>query len=725
MMRKAILMRTTAASLALLAACSGGSSTTGGPSSAVSSSQSVAGPASVGISARGPGLHRQPGGLPLRVPRTLDLSHVQPEHFAAALGNDPTRIFTYVRDEVAYEAYTGCLRGPRGTLLATAGNSVDRASLLASMLEHAGQKVRYARGTMPDIQARELVTSMWADRPHPTPPKDDGVSPPALKALADRVTAGVKRDYALIRDQLKSANVKIPRDAAPSVDALVREAQNHFWVQWFNNGKWLDLDPSFGDASPGRTYAPVAETFAALPEALFHRVEIRIRLEEYTGEQPASRVTLTYMAKAAELSGVDLMLSHQPEAWTGPATSLQDAMAAVFQDTGRVKAVLIVGEQSVMGEPFRQRPPSGAGIGSIGDLLGGAGTRHAVPVATAESIEFVFSGPDGRKETVVREVFDVVGPARRRLLRTLSAAEVSDRLSERSAIDVTTRICSLLLTTGRIAETHVLGIPPQGPADATDVRTAMRRMSLMFNVTSDGLTAELGESNQARVNFYFDSPRVTILDLSRTPSGDYRLALDLRRNTPRAVALEPQAQTVFFNRIGRGVVDGTLERALTDYAIALAPQGVAHLQMPMSTSALFELAAAQGVSVTALPAARSRLAADIPEDALARLDAETAAGYMAVAPERAVMVDGVPRYGWWRVDPRSGETTAVTDDGLHASEFFLVVIKRADGVRIVAVYYAGVFGNVLFQQFNAETYRGGMAALLSLLRAQGIDRNFR
>ncbi len=44
---------------------------------------------------------------------------------AAELNHDPAEIFQFMREQVAFESYTGSLRGARGTLWSGAGNSLD------------------------------------------------------------------------------------------------------------------------------------------------------------------------------------------------------------------------------------------------------------------------------------------------------------------------------------------------------------------------------------------------------------------------------------------------------------------------------------------------------------------------------------------------------------------------------------------------------------------------
>jgi hypothetical protein len=673
--------------------------------------------AAIEISKHGPGMRRQPPeSLKLPVPRTFDLKHVDPANFAAALGNDPDRIFNYLRDEIAYEVYTGSLRGPRGTLLAMSGNSVDRASLLASMLQHAGQRVRFAQGTLPEPQARELVSSMWAERSDPALAHVDVKPSQSLTKDLDVLFNGVKRDYTLIRDHLKEVNLKITPEPAPSLDSLVKETQNHYWIQWFKNGTWLDLDPSFADSSPGEEYATAERTFDVLSDDLFHQVEIRIRIEEYTGDQVSSRVILTRRVKAADLSAVDVLLSHQPENWQGPATSLPGAITSAIQNTGRVKPVLLSAEKDwTAGEPYYPKQPAKGGMGGVFNALSGRGTRHDVPIATAESIELDFIAPGGSKRTAVREIFDLVGKARRVKHSNLSAEEVSTATGE-NATDVINNIYGLFFTTGRIVAGHLSNVvrdEKQVEETAPDIDGFLRRVNITFAVTSDALLGRLGHTERAFILFYPDSPRVQISDLSDV-GGATRFSLDLRRLDMRAVAAGPHPEDVFFAQILRGVVEGTLERSLVDYLTESASGKTS--EVANSTSLVFERGQSEGVRTLLLTGDRSALDLKVGDDTDARVREDLSSGALVVAPERQIAMGKEPRFAWWRIDPLSGKTTAVTDQGLQGTEYTLVEDRNTHVVTVTTRTYVGA-GNFIRQTLVFRTPLAALSYISGVIRA--------
>ena len=663
------------------------------------------------VSQRGPGLNRRsPDALQLPVPRTFDLTHVDPVHFAAALGHDPVRLFEFVRDEIAYEAYRGVLRGPRGTLLARAGNSADRAGLLASLLKAAGQRVRFARGTLPEREARELVTSMWAV-------KDTTLTKPeardTLRATSATFARAAQRDYSLIRTLLKDAKLPSPV-AMPSLDSLVAEARSHYWVQWARDGRWEDLDPLFRETNPGRASTRAEEVLDDLPEAAFHRVLLRVTLEEYKDDVADSRPILTYEAKAADLSAVAVLLAHVPELWQGPAESVEAALSAAIQDTGRVKPVLAIGGQVVTGDAFLQKPRTG-GIGGIRTMLG-----RREPIASAYWVEFVLVAPDGTRQTVVREIFDRVGPARRKAGQRLDAGQIRSRAEARDAVDVTNTVYGLFFTTGGVDPQHLAEVADAQAAEGLDdIAAALRRTGVAFAAISDGLLSRMA-STRATIRFYPDAPRVSIAEMSGGAS--FRVALDLRRERVRAVAAGGTPETLFAATMLRGVVQGTLERVLLEHLIAetqkLGPAQVATL----STSALFDRAVAERIPILLLPRDRSRLDGTVPPDVVARLDEAAAAGHLAIAPQRTVSIGGAQRFAWWQVDPRSGETIAVTDEGLHQVTSEVTMVRSKDGkwVELSIVRYHGPPGGLgrlpPFRSYLRTTLRRGSGEFRDTIR---------
>lgn len=668
--------------------------------------------------------------LELPVPRTFELAHVAPEHFAVALGKDPKRIFAFVRDQIAYKVYAGYLRGPRGTLLALAGNSVDQAALLDSMLRHAGHRVRYVRGTLSESEAKKLVDSMWAERPRPAPAESELT--PEVEAALETLRTGVERDYNLIVEHLKRSGHAPDPEAGTHLDALIAEARSHYWVQWWKDGTWIDLDPSFGEASIGKAFAGTGAPFAAFPEELFHRVEIRVHLEEYTGEARSERVILRHSAKAAELTGIHLGLIHMPENWKGPALTLVDALSAAIMDTGRIKPVLIIEAEVDMGEPFRQTAPPQTGLGSITNLLAGAGTRQAVAVATAEWIEFDFIYPDGQRKKVAREIFDLLGQARRELGQGLTSIEVRERTEGESAFDLTLAVYHLLVTTGRVDAAHLPSGLDDGPTldlEDPDFLTALWQFSTAFITTSDALLSRLEWPQEATVILYPDSPRLVISEFA-TAAETARVSLDLRRTGVRAATRGRHPEYAFAAQMYHGVVEGTLERVLMELVTAVG-RANGDFGPVMSTSTLFEQVQAKGIPVVVLSDAHASLGADVPKDALARLRGELSGGYIAVVPQRALPIDGRPRLAWWRIDRRSGETTAVMDDGLHPTIVAYVQHQKRSATSTVTVRQTYVGGKVVSRThpysravYNKSYYasRGFAGGIRELNRDIGILR---
>jgi len=67
---------------------------------------------------------------------------------AAALDNDPRRIYQFVRNHFTYAPYYGALKGPLLTLKERSGNDFDQAAVLVELLRAAGFSANYQYGNM-------------------------------------------------------------------------------------------------------------------------------------------------------------------------------------------------------------------------------------------------------------------------------------------------------------------------------------------------------------------------------------------------------------------------------------------------------------------------------------------------------------------------------------------------------------------------------------------------
>lgn len=65
----------------------------------------------------------------------------------------------------------------------------------------------------------------------------------------------------------------------------------------------------------------------------------------------------------------------------------------------------------------------------------------------------------------------------------------------------------------------------------------------------------------------------------------------------------------------------------------------------------------------------------IPADALPLLQAELQAGNVLILPE--TMPTGVHEFGWWRINPTTGETLGINQSGMGAATVEYAVLLRS------------------------------------------------
>lgn len=161
---------------------------------------------------------------------------------------DPQPAFFFVRDKIAFEPYEGAQRGVTGTLMARAGNSLDKALLLRAMLDELKIKTRLVKGRLAPDDARRL-----------------------LEAFAG---AGTLQG-------------KVPKGMdsfAPGTDRrLVGAVSWHYWLEAYVNGDWVHLDPSFPRGVYGVAVARKEADFPELPPEATPTISLRVYAVDKAG----------------------------------------------------------------------------------------------------------------------------------------------------------------------------------------------------------------------------------------------------------------------------------------------------------------------------------------------------------------------------------------------------------------------------------------------------------
>ncbi len=611
------------------------------------------------------------------------------EKTADEMGNNPASLFAYVHGHVRTQIYSGVLRGARGTLMGRAGNAWDQALLLAAMLRHEGREVRFAHAHLaPEIAAR-IVDRMFTDAGQPRVPAGRPLQIPDSVQTGSRATlAQIQRDWQSAQaDLLKAldrADLSLG-DAATSEQTLESEAADHLFVEYHEGDRWIALDPVAASA-PGASVASDGESFPEVPDAFYHHVTIRVWIEERHGQTLQQQEVLRFPTTAAALSGAQVLLSHKFDhdiagGWRATPVLQIDGQAyaaRTFSDAG-----LIAGKANSKEDLISQAHQTVMQLGQVTDLFGDNKKPAATPSAgpqggfTAESLEVEFSDPAKHSDVVRRELIDRAGPVARANKTAASAPLTSIAVANGIPLQLA-GIYALAFATGPLnpalparrlssAEGVMGDLQPLKDArpaqngslsseDQERLARVLDKYPALLQASAESILAmsqHLAQSlriGDASTLFYEATPRLVIASFELTNG----LALDLRRNTVRALARKSSASDLVRANLARSVADAAIEGDV------LMPKG-----QPRRIAAIdiFDRARTEGIRLVAVRSGAPLTSVQTSDLARTRM-ASAGPGSVLIAPVRTPSASP-SHFAWWKLDPSTGEAISTLDTGLN------------------------------------------------------------
>jgi hypothetical protein len=624
-----------------------------------------------------------------------------PGYVVQQLGRDPQRIFEWVRDNTYWIPYHGALRGPVGVLMDRQGNSLDRAMLLATLLEKAGHTVRLARGELPRELARELVPSLVAQRAsaarmsrvHLDVAPDDQASIQAVAAQYHLDTADIERSLNSLTKQVSTLYADLharvaqhsqrlveavgkPKnvpDWTKRLEAAVEACRDHWWVQRHDGDAWDDLDLlSLEQAGKTALTSPNStSSLTGLDTSLHHDLVVRVIAEHTSAGVLKEDRILEHTVTPSDLIGDILVLQFWPSSWptelaADPNARLGFRSAALEQTewTALLMSKENVLARGTMAATGATRAVSGNPFGGLGRRIADGAKRDSeasVSQLTAVWIEYEFHAPGGSTTTVRRVVFDLLGPSRR-----AAGASSQVRLNDNERL---TRSLSLMMRTEmlplatELAPEFGVHVSAQSVLGHRELLHAIARPDLPLD---EAKTTEILEHMAPGVSalleiavgrFAAASPPMFVDRLNLLTRHQFPIALsdgihfvDAVDIVSNEMGVDLSEEDGFTARLNQGVLDTNIEAML---------HGI-----PSSTSNTADAFNTSHDWVTLLPSNRAEMEKlQISADVRRSISADLDSGHAVVVPRAHQRVNELDAVGWWRIDPVSGDTLGVGADG--------------------------------------------------------------
>ena len=635
---------------------------------------------------------------------------------------DPDAIVRFVREEIRFEPYAGLLRGAQGTLMSRAGNALDQAVLLATLLGDAGHDTRIGRARVTREQARRLLRELRAPSPETrgrsrrrsaSRAAARGASPAldASAAVAARAfrplqlpdpgweppsSDEVSRMAAAIAGALERDGVTLGDPAA--VERLETEAEDYFWVEHRagSGAPWRIEQPVFARESDAFSGMVASQSFSGgVPAELQHRVRVEAFIEQKVGrdlrvhsimapwERPAANLIGRVVTFANYPSGLEEEPSESTD-WkrvqerTDVYVPLLDGRpapgASAFDDDGMPFSLDVMGMDrfaarslfDTMGEKVERA------VGAL-DGLGRAPAENAPePMElTAQWVDFTVIAPGGAEVTERRMILDRLG-ADARTRRDLTA------LAPMTALRSLIAGQALVVVAGRMPDVwfeEELVRSLTAERDGADDATSFEPLFLAGRLFEDD------PGRAAEVVSYHAEPSLLLrgFALASEESDGALFFVDLLHNRRRTLRVtENGAVPAPLAAVRQGVWETFTE------ASALVGIGGGEL---LDTRTALGGAMREGARPVVLRAGSESTRRLASPDLEARIAAELAKGRAAVVLPESGLGGSLP--AWWRVDPASGHTVGITADGRGGALEYIVVLTI--GVAVIgAIVHSGI-----------------------------------
>ncbi|HEV3340534.1 MAG TPA: transglutaminase domain-containing protein, partial [Pirellulales bacterium] len=572
---------------------------------------------------------------------------------AAELNYDPTQIYNFLHTQIGYNSYVGSLRGARGTLWSNAGNSLDDASLGVALMRASGIPARYQQGTLSQSQAQQLILSMF----------------PASYQTVGYIPAGTQT-------------------SDPADDPqLLSETENHFWFQFDSASGMKDADPEFAGQTIGQAATTSTSSFTEVPQSLRQTTEVSLTAEMYNqaaaaltgGNGLTDTVVLDQTFNDVDLVGHPLTIGNYVQT-TGPGAifSTQTNTYSPYIQVGDDAFPDVESDQIIRGQDY-QEVISSFPLG--GQILSGLflNITANVPGSSPEHFEHTvvdrigFAARTGGivsplnvapTDPPILSHFDVV---------TIDASPgIEDPSSAAHAADELNRIGSSFGALASADQAEKSNDVVKLAVDADIEQT--RAVADALLIASQGLSQRLADISLVKV--YASEPRIFLVSnkaADTTTSSPGAFSVDLLSDTFRTV-VDPGQETG--ERVAFNVQYGVLENVIETEVPAQILSAVSSTPPPATTATIFLAAQAAGVPLTTITQANVGLldALAIPAEAKARISLAIHDGKAVVVPTKSVTVSGVSTIGWYEIDPSTGDTVGVIQDGTHCDQFLFYAV---------------------------------------------------